>query len=57
VLIIGCLVKFKGVDCGSGRVRECAYEIENCWMSTPSRVGLDEIGFDTDIGGSAMMRS
>jgi hypothetical protein len=25
--------------------------------STPSRVGLDEVGFDTDIGGSDMMRS
>ena len=30
----------------------------NCkkkWKSTPSRVGLDEVGFDTDTGESDMI--
>jgi hypothetical protein len=40
---------------GSGRVREYSYEIEKCWMTTPSRVGLNEDIFDFDIGGSNMI--
>jgi hypothetical protein len=24
----------------------------NCWKSTPSRVGIDEVGLDLDMGGS-----
>ena len=31
--------------------------LRKCLKSTPSRVGLDEVGFDFDIGGSDMMRS
>jgi hypothetical protein len=51
---MGCLVKFKGVDCGSGYVH---MNLRKCLKSTPSRVGLDEFEFETDIGGSDMMRS
>jgi hypothetical protein len=55
VVITGCWDKFREVDCVSVRVRECSYRIEKCWMSTPSRVGLDEVIFGFDIGGSDMI--
>jgi hypothetical protein len=31
--------------------------LRKCLKSTPSRVGLDEVGFDFDIGELDMMRS
>jgi hypothetical protein len=50
--MIGCWVKFRGVDCGSGRVWDFIWKK---WKSTPSWVGLDEVGLNSDIGGSHMI--
>jgi hypothetical protein len=55
-VIIGCWVKFRGVDCGSGKVWDFIGIVKN-WKSTPSRVGLDEVGCIFDVCGSDMMRS
>jgi hypothetical protein len=49
----GQLGQFRVVICGSVKF---SYEKEKkCWLSSPSRVGLDEVGFDFDIGGSELI--
>jgi hypothetical protein len=43
------------VVCGSVRVWEFSYEYLKKLKSTPSRVGLDEVGLDFGIGGLDMI--